>query len=452
SFVLVGLVVVSGILAAALFFTVFAPNENWDGFLYHEPIVGFAIQNHGFAVVPLQAHQAVQAANGYPRLCEAVMYWLVVFTDKTLIELPNLLGAAAMMLAVYVVARRYGDRLTAMGWACVLFLVPQCWSQMCQTLIDADVAIFALVAIHFATRPALRLSDAVCAMVGMALLLASKGSGFVMVPPILLVLVVRLFVGRDRAHPWPVLVTSAAGSLLLVAIGLYVPLRNLAAFHDPFWPITFDSPRFGIRWDGLITIAELGSAKPFGDLVAQAYGIPIGGMEDVIYRGYGYGVVWVLFPVGLLALVAGLVAAFLERVGGREKSDASNLGLVLLLVVAGIVTTPTLNGQSARYNLYLVGGLMVAAVWLLAARPWSRLREGVLAAALTLSIVPLFWMRGRGWYWVSTNFPEDVVLHPLDSRTELARPSFDLLAHQRNTELARGDVAAFDQDVTFIGA
>jgi hypothetical protein len=175
-------------------------------------------------------------------------------------------------------------------------------------------------------------------------------------------------------------------------------------------------------------------------------------MEDVIYRGYGYAVVWVLFPVGLLALVAGLVAAFLERVGGREKSDASNLGLVLLLVVAGIVTTPTLNGQSARYNLYLVGGLMVAAVWLLAARPWSRMRDGVLAAALALSIVPLFWMRGRGWYWVSTNFPEDVVLHPLDSRTELARPSFDLLAHQRNTELARGDVAAFDQDVTFIGA
>ena len=71
---------------------------------------------------------------------------------------------------------------------------------------------------------------------------------------------------------------------------------------------------------------------------------------------------------------------------------------------------------------------------------------------MALSIVPLFWMRGRGWYWVSTEHPEDVVLHPFDSRTQLARPSFDMLARQRNEELKAGDLAVFNQEMSFIGA
>ena len=97
-----------------------------------------------------------QDINGYPHLCEAVMYWLVAFTDKTLIELPNELGAVGMMLATYALAARFGDRLTALGWACAIFLMPQAWSQLCQSLIDMIVAFFAILAVYFATRPRLR--------------------------------------------------------------------------------------------------------------------------------------------------------------------------------------------------------------------------------------------------------------------------------------------------------
>lgn len=452
SVVLVGLFVSAYLIAGGLLLTVFAPNANWDGWMYHEPIVGFALQNHGFSIVPLQMHQAVQATNGYPHLCEAVSLWLVAFTDKTLIELPNDLGAPAMMLALYVLARRFGDRLTAMGWACVLFLMPQAWAQLCQTLIDLDVAFFALTAIHFATRPTLRLSDALCATLAMALVLASKSSGLVMVPPVALLLDVRLLLGPLRARRAATLALVVGGGLLLAGIGAIVPLRNWLAFDNPLWPVTIESPTLGVHWGGLITIKDLGTNKPLPELMQQVYDVPTGGMGDVILRGYGYAVAWVVFPFGLPAALAGLVAAGLERLKLRERSVASNLGVLLVLLVAGIATTPTLNGQSARYNLHLVALLLVALTWLLAGQRWARLRDGVLGAAIALSIVPLFWMRGPGWYWVSTEHPEDILRHPFASRTELERPSFDLLAHQRDQELGPGDLAVFDQDVAFVGA
>jgi hypothetical protein len=452
SLVFVALLVCAGILLAAFVLTIFAPNETWDGFLYHEPIVGFAIQNHGFAMVPLQMHQAVQATNGYPHLCEAVSLWLVVFTDKTLIELPNDIGAPAMMLAAYVIARRFGDRVTAMGWACVLLLMPQCWSQLCQTLIDMVVAFFALFAMHFATRPTLRFSDVILAMLGMALLIGSKSSGIVMVPPMALLADARLLAATWRSRRPAALATVIGGGLALAALGALVPWRNWMAFRDPLWPVTFESKALGIHWNGLITIADLGTVKPIRELIDQAYGVPIGGMGDVILRGFGYGIQWVVIPLGLVAAAVGLVAALLELLGWREPSNASNLGLVLLLVVVGILTTPTLNPQSARYNIHLAAGLMVAITWLLARRPWARLREGVLAGAIALSIVPLFWMKGRGWSWVSTEHPEDILRHPLESRTALERPAFDRLARNRNEELHAGDLVLFDQDVAFVGA
>ena len=452
SIVLLGCLVCAGLLAVALVQTVFGANESWDGFLYHEPIVGFAIQNHGFSIVPLQAHQAVQATNGYPHLCEAVSLWLVVFTDKTLVELPSDVGAPAMMLAVYVLARRFGDRVTAVGWACVLLLMPQCWTQLCGTMIDMTVAFFALFAIHFATRPALRLSDALLAMLGMALVLQSKSSGLVIVPPIALLLGARLVSGPRRSRPRATLAVLAAGGVLLAGIGLLVPLRNWAAFHDPLWPVSFDGRALGIRWDGLITPAELGPIIPLQQVIERAYDHPTGGVEDAMQRGYGYAIAWVVVPLGLVAVVAGLAAALLERFAWKESGRASNLGLVLILVVTGILTTLTLNGQNARYNIHLVAGLMIAVAWLLAGRRWVSLREGVLGASIVLSIMPLFWMKGLLWPWFSTEHPEDMLRHPLESRTAFERPTLDQLARLRNAELRPGDWAVFDQDVHFVGA
>lgn len=452
SLVALGLLYVVCILIASLVLTVLVPNESWDGFLYHEPIVGFAIQNHGFEIVDLPRIQAVQAINGYPHVGECLALWFVIFTDKTLIELPNDLAAPAMMLAAYALARRYGDRLTAVGWACVLLLVPQAWAQLCQTYIDIEVAFFALVAIYFATRPELGVKAAWCATLGMALLIGTKGTGLVMVPPIALLAYSRLLVTRWRTRRWAAVTCAVGGGLLVGVVGSMAPLRNWRAFDNPIWPVTYDNATFGIHWSGLQPLAEQVVDKPLRELLDIAHDVPIGGMGDVIARGYGYAVIWVLLPIGCAAIAVGLAAAGLEQLRLRERSDASNLGLVLLLVLAGAVTAPTLAGQNARFNLHLVGCLMAATTWLLAGRAWARTREGLLAACIVLSIIPLYWMRGVGWYWVSTDHLEDVLRHPLASRTSLERPTFDLLARQRIEELSPGDMVVFDGSVAFVGA
>src|SRR5262249_33438065 len=83
----VGVLFCGTLVGASVLLIYFVSFCSWDGFLYHEPIVGYAIQNRGFSAVSLPPAQAVQATNGYPRLCEALSLWFVVFTDRTLIEL-----------------------------------------------------------------------------------------------------------------------------------------------------------------------------------------------------------------------------------------------------------------------------------------------------------------------------------------------------------------------------
>jgi 4-amino-4-deoxy-L-arabinose transferase-like glycosyltransferase len=324
---MVALLYAGFILLACIPLTVFVPNETYDGFLYHEPIVGFALQNHGFATVSLPPIQAVQAANGYPHVAESLALWFVVFTDKTLIELPNNLAAPPLMLAAYALARRYGDRLTAVGWACVLFLLPQVWSQLCQTLVDIEVAFFALAAVYFATRPVYRVRDAWLATLGMALLVGSKGTGLVMVPPIALLAYGRLLVVHGRARRLPALGSVVGGGLLVAAVGITAPLRNWLAFGNPVWPVTYENRAFGIRWSGLQPLSEQVVDAPIRELLDIAHGIPVGGMHDVIFRGYGYAFIWVLLPVGGAALVVGLAAAGLEWARLRERSNAWNLGM-----------------------------------------------------------------------------------------------------------------------------
>jgi hypothetical protein len=235
-------------------------------------------------------------------------------------------------------------------------------------------------------------------------------------------------------------------------VGITAPLRNWLAFGNPVWPVTYENRTFGIHWSGLQPLSEQVVDAPLREMLDIAHGVPVGGMHDVIMRGYGYAFIWVLLPVGCAAAVVGLVAAALEWGRLREKSGASHLGMVLVLLVVGAVTAPTLAGQNARYNTHLVACLMAATTWLFAGRAWARAREGVLAACIVLSIIPLYWMQGIGWYWVSTEHPSDVLRHPLASRTALARPSFDLLARERNTELLPGDWVVFSQDVAFVGA
>ena len=184
SVVLVGLVWAAGVIGLSAWLMYLAPSGSWDGLFYHEPMVGLAIQNHGFSVVSLSPIEAVQAVNGYPRRCESVGLWFVIFTDKTFIEIGNTLAAPALMWAFYAIARRFGDRVIAMGWAAVTLLMPAMWTQLATSMIDVEVAFFLLSALYFCTRPRYRARDAVCATLAMLLVTGSKRTALVWVPPL----------------------------------------------------------------------------------------------------------------------------------------------------------------------------------------------------------------------------------------------------------------------------
>jgi hypothetical protein len=148
--------------------------KQWDALWYHEPMIGFAIQNHGFAFVDLPPGHA-QKINGYPRLCEMTQLWFAIFMDRRVIDMVGHVAAPALALSVYVIARRYThDAVLAIALGCALILTPACSKLLGSIYVDAHSAAFVLAAAHFATRLELRLRDALLATMCLTLAVGSK--------------------------------------------------------------------------------------------------------------------------------------------------------------------------------------------------------------------------------------------------------------------------------------
>lgn len=449
SVIFVGAAWASALIAYAFFEAWRIPNVTWDALIYHEPIIGFALQNHGFAMVALPPNATIQAINGYPKLCEMTCLWFVAFTDRTWIELPNLIALPALACSAFLIVRRFADRLTAIGWASVLVFMPQLWSELCLVAIDVQVAFFAVMALHFATRPSIRIRDGWCTWLALGLLLASKGSGLTMTPPIALVASLRLARQCGMRRWRATAMTVASGAVLLVGIAIVPLVRNWRAFHNPVWPVTLAVPRLGIAWKGILTLREIVTDEPLRDTFKSLYENPGTGLADVIRHGFGYAIPWVVFPLAVLGLVRSAGKLTIALVTRTWSSDLLNLGLLILLGAAFTWLTPTL-GRNSRYNVHILVCLLAVVSWLLSTLRWQRFREGILGASIVLSIMPLFWM--NGWLW-SFGATDDwtVAIHPFGSRAHLEHPNFELLAAARDSELGAGDVAAVDEGTLFIG-
>jgi hypothetical protein len=436
----------AGVFLLALVVTVLAPAQSWDGFFYHEPIVGYAIQNRGFSILNLPMDQAVQATNGYPKFCESVAIWFVIFTDKTLIELPNTLCVPGLVLSFYVLARRFTSRIPAMTWPALLILMPAAWTQMSASYIDLQVAFFLIAATHFSTRPQYRFSDALLATLAMALVMASKGSGLAWIPP-----VAAIAYGRLLYHNWgqkPAAIALIAGGIALIAsIASLTLVRNWYAFHNPLWPLQIDKPQWGIAWHGLITLEQMSPNPPLSELAERAYSLPIGGVDDVVRRGYGYAIPWVIAPLGLCATLLALIAAILETLKLKQQSNAKNFVLVAIPAICAIKTSPSL--EIARYNLHIVMTLMLAICWLMNRAARMRLNEAIMGASTALSIIPFFWM--KSWLWAPKEELLDHFAHPFGQHAYMVNPTFDLLARNREQELHANDLTVYTQELVFVG-
>ncbi len=368
SFSLFGLIAAAGIIVGTLLLTYLVPaDESWDGLYYHQPIVGFALQNHGFSLVDLPNTLLAQTINGYPKFGEAFSLWFVLFTDKTLIEVGGSLAAPGLLLAVFLLARRYSeDRAVCIGWAAVVLLMPGIYSQLRTTMIDVELWLFVMSAVYFSTKPKLRIQDAVASLVATAWVVGTKSTGLVLAPALIFVPCLRLF----RPESTRKLAFCLLPALALVAtVGGLTLVRNWRAFHNPFWPVSFSSRVLGLDFRGLATLSQVAPDPNFTGLIAQLYDHPAGGVRDIILRGYGYAVPWVVAPVGVVGLLHGMLVALKGAVQGARDRSAENLALVAAVTLAPFFASPSFferslqpaSGGAGRARGRLVGRSRVAA-------------------------------------------------------------------------------------------
>jgi hypothetical protein len=452
SFALLGLAAALATIVGTAWLTYLAPSESWDGFFYHEPIVGFAIQDHGFRVQSLPDNMVVQCANGYPRLCQSFALWFVIFTDKSLIELGNTLAAPGLMLVTFVIARRYcDDPVPLLGWSSALLLMPAMLTQTRTSMIDLQVAFFIIAAVHYATRPVLRTPDVIVSSLCMILIAGSKSTSLSLVPPLALVTYGRALSTQRRGHLGPTLAIVAAGSALIAATAAMTFVRNWIAFHNPLWPVSYTNHALHIDWKGLATLDELTHARPFLEMVRTKYHRPTGGVADIIARDYGYGVPWVVLPLACVSLVAAVLTAARRRVTKNPDAMTENLLLVALLGATFTIGSPTLT--IARFNAQVVAVAMIAITWA-AGRlgKGTGLHEGAIASTLIMTIVPMFWTDWLfgvdlpGIFALARRSPaERATMHfaPFQMPPEVARA--------RERDLGPGDLLVFTQEMAFPG-
>ena len=446
SFTLVALIASAVIILWTGWLSYLASSGGWDGIWYHESIVGYAIQNRGFRVVDVP--QSLEFVNGFPKACEMVNLWFVIFTDRRLIEAVQSFLSPALMLSVYVLARRYSfDRIGPMAWAAALLLTPGIVNELRSTYIDVQVALYALAALHYCTRPTLRLRDAWLAALTNGLLLASKGHALAWAPPMLFIVLLRL-TPQLRRRPGALFATILGGTAAIVAIAGPTYIRNWMLHDNPLWPISFEMKHLGVHWKGTVDVSDLNI--PFGKLVEEKLAAPVPGHDfhDTRVYGYGLGIPWLVVPIALLALPLLFVSVFREWFGSRNEVRAMNLLVTLVPAAIAIPLSPEL--WSARYNINVVASAMLLVQWAATRFRARAFNDSAASVCVATGIMMLYWAFPR---WTVT-FDEAMSLAGKGPSERLLFPGavWSIQAGataSRERDLGPGDVAIYTDDYEF---
>jgi hypothetical protein len=458
SLVFVGVVAVLVILPWTAWLSYLAPSDSWDGTWYHEAMVGYAIQNRGYAPISLPAN-LIQQTNGFPRNCEMTNLWFVIFGDRKLLEAPQSFMAVALILAMYMIARRFSDdRVTAMGLACGLCLIPGAVLELRSTYIDVHVATFVLAAMHFVvTRKRMRIRDGWMAGVALALVMGSKSAALAWVPLLGIPAAIRLW-AENRGQRLAALATIAGGTALIAAVGALTYVRNWIHYHNPIWPIAYENARFRIHWAGVMTLDAMNGLlqKPLKETYATMASLPIPGHDYADTRLYGYGIA---VPFLLLPLDA-IVVALLAFAGGRwvlrrliaENGDTRTPCAIALASIFFAMAYASPGLWVTRYNLHLVAGLLFLVAWATGYARAPRLGDAVASVTILTSLASLWWAQ-PGWGFDISSALEFAKLAP-ERRAVHAAAEWsidDPAAEARERELGPGAVVAFTDDVVFTG-
>lgn len=436
-----------GILLWSLLLSYLAPSGSWDGLWYHEPMVGFALQNHGFAEVDLPTH--LVWVNGYPRLSENLMLFCSAFGDRTLIDAVPHAMALTILSAFFVLARRFTRvRTDAMGLACVLLTIPGVVLQLRSTYVDLSVLALFLAALHFSSRDPFSRRDVWLAAISIGLLGCTKSTGLVYVGLIGgygLVSVGRAARTQGRS------VALHAVPAFVLAVALFAPtfVRNTVLHDNPIWPLRYHSESLGIDLPGPHDLQNM--QLGFGAVMHELFGVPSPGADfaDTRRHAFGFGITYLGIPLVLIAL-GSVFRALVER---RRTANGGSPGTLLVLFCIAFFTflsSPAFYW--ARYSLPFPAMALVVLAAFLSGRPRGVSGEGVFMAMFLINGVSLVWAEPR-WDVPFLTAVELWEESPSERRYAETSPLlFSPNARRwRDEHIGAGDVAAFDGITAFIG-
>lgn len=437
--------------------TYLLPSDGWDAIWYHDLMVGYAIQQHGYAHIELP-RALIQQANGYPRNCEMTSLWFVIFADRKLLELPSVLSAVVLALATYCLCRRHGraDGIVATLLAIALVLLPGARLEMRTTYVDIQFAASTLAAYYFASAPDMTPRAALLASIALGIALGTKGQALLAVP-LLSVLALGLLAWNEGRAGWrSILGVTATGIFVIVWLGAPTYALNWVRHHNPFWPIAMRLGPFS--FDGIIPYATLDESHRF-DVVANLFDVPRAGKDFADTQLTGYGLFgYCILPFAAIGAVLALVEpvrlawrGLFERPAQAELRRAVSLAVVTIVAAIGLAKSTAL--WSARYNLPAVGVALVLVAWL-SSRFGRRhaLGLGAASCALLTNIAMWSWS-DPGWG------PKGIVAGPSDVLALFAKPARDRagmspvhdpdMVRARDRELGPGDLVVWTASCVF---
>ncbi|MCB9659779.1 MAG: hypothetical protein H6726_19175 [Sandaracinaceae bacterium] len=437
-----GLAAVVAVCAFTAVFAYLAPSCSWDGVWYHESIVGFAIQEHGFAWVDVPP--GLEYVNGYPKSSELLSLWSAIFSGRRTIEAVQSVMALVLLLGVYGLAQRFtSKKVHALGFAAVLVLTPAVALQLRSTLTDVCFVAMFTVALYFVTRPELRLVDLCLGCVAAGLLGSMKGTA-IAITPLLLALAAARSVGVARRAGRGRTIGALFVSMVVgCALSLPGYARNWQRTGNPLWPVEIEVAALDLAFVGP---ASLEMVRPTAE--SEIFAPPCGRqLRDTRDNGYGNVLPFVLPLLVATALLELCVGVLRRR--GRLGPQHQQLVWFTLVTIPSFVVSPA-GWWWARLNLHvLVVGLLFAA-YVVGREARHALADGVLGALILGALITLFWSL-PAWD-ISWETAERLLSTPPEERDAFplnqTAPPADV-ARARERELSEGAVVAYDGSYRF---
>lgn len=462
---------VIGLLTFVLFFWLIltaylAPTwRDWDSLWYHEAIIGFSIQNHGFAKIDLPMH--LQAINGVQRLCELTQLWFGIFAGRQLVDVANVLFMPLQAASMFGLAYRYTkDVASSVACASALVLIPGFLRLAQSTMVDPHSAALLLAAAYFVTHESFDRRRAAYSIIALTLAVGAKIWSIVPVGLLTLVLLVRLFRHRREISNAVAALLALGAAVGTIGMQALTYVRNLVLFQNPFWPIvSYDNPRLGIHWKGAIEMSpsnRFSLNDPFLVFYEKMIGKPYtatGSHHNWQIDDYGFAWAWVVLPLGAFcaafAVLRWFFGAAATRVGfvTTPEAQARARSAAVLAVVAALSIGMSPAIHIARYHVAAVGMLVACIAWF-GGRRGPRLAEAAALFACVGSIMMFYWAPRTALYSLIFRPSQLVELAktkmPKRELTDVGEPPmmlsavYEPIGMVREQEIQAGDVVGFD--------